>query len=157
MHPPKAENGGGGSSTTNRRYSVSVVQPRRPTVVGFNAPEHNAQDESAPSVFHTSTYGRGGLRLSDDDLADDFGALSLSKDGPGPLLLCIPLASHPGFLFTRPCLGARSRRIVYPPISPSTSTSPAAHHLRLGSVSALPVIAVCPLVPVRLAASSSSS
>ena len=85
MNPPKAENGGGGSGTTSRRHSVSIVQPRRP-VVGFNAPGHDAQDESArPSVFHTSSYGGGGgLRLSDDDLADDFGAMSLSKDGPGP-------------------------------------------------------------------------
>lgn len=86
MNPPKDENGGGGSGTTSRRHSVSVVQPRRP-VVGFNAPGHDAQDESVrPSVFHASTFGggRGGLMLSDDDLAADLGSLSLNKDGPGP-------------------------------------------------------------------------
>ncbi|KAL4069145.1 PSP1 C-terminal conserved region-domain-containing protein [Scleroderma yunnanense] len=84
MNPPKDENGGGGSGTTSRRHSVSVVQPRRP-IVGFNAPGHDAQDESArPSVFHASTFGRTGLMLSDDDLAADLGSLSLSTDGSGP-------------------------------------------------------------------------
>jgi len=53
-------------------------------VVGFNAPEHNAQDESAPSVFRSSNYGRSGLMLTDDDLASDLAMLSLNKDGPGP-------------------------------------------------------------------------
>ncbi|KIO01155.1 hypothetical protein M404DRAFT_736569 [Pisolithus tinctorius Marx 270] len=87
MNPPKDEHGGGGSGTTSRRHSVSVVQPRRPTVVGFNAPGHDTQDESAAAarsnVFH-GPFGRGGLMFSDDDLADDLGSLSLSKDGPGP-------------------------------------------------------------------------
>ncbi|KIJ58928.1 hypothetical protein HYDPIDRAFT_33683 [Hydnomerulius pinastri MD-312] len=83
MHPPKDENGGGGSGTTSRRHSVSVVQPRRPTVVGFNAPGNDAQDEtSPPGVFHTQSFGRGGLMLSDDDLAADLGSLSM-QDGPG--------------------------------------------------------------------------
>ena len=82
MNPPKDENGGGGSGTTSRRHSVSVVQPRRP-VVGFNAPGNDPQDESSRPVFHAPTFGgRGGLMLSDDDLAADLGSLSM-KDGPG--------------------------------------------------------------------------
>ena len=82
MHPPKDENGGGGSGTTSRRHSVSVVQPRRPAVVGgFGS---DAQDEPRSNLFHTQTFGgRGGLMLSDDDLAADLGSLSI-KDGPGP-------------------------------------------------------------------------
>ena len=84
MNPPKAENGSGGSGTTSRRHSISIVQPCRP-VVGFNAPGHDAQDESVcPSVFPTSTFGRGGLMLDDDDLASDLNMLSISKDDPGP-------------------------------------------------------------------------
>ncbi|KIK14790.1 hypothetical protein PISMIDRAFT_116394 [Pisolithus microcarpus 441] len=87
MNPPKDENGGGGSGTTSRRHSVSVVQPRRPTIVGFNAPGHDTQDESAAGahsrVFHAPSFGRGGFVLSDDDLAADLGSLSLSKDGSG--------------------------------------------------------------------------
>lgn len=83
MNPPKDENGGGGSGTTSRRHSVSVVLPRRP-VVGFNAPGTDHHDESRPNVFHPPTFGgRGGLMLSDDDLAADLGSLTL-KDGPGP-------------------------------------------------------------------------
>lgn len=82
MHPPKDENGGGGSGTTSRRHSVSVVQPRRPAIVGGFG--NDPQDESRPSVFHTQTFGgRGGLMLSDDDLAADLGSLTI-KDGPGP-------------------------------------------------------------------------
>ncbi|KAI5986412.1 PSP1 C-terminal conserved region-domain-containing protein [Pisolithus albus] len=88
MNPPKDESGGGGSGTTSRRHSVSVVQPRRPTIVGFNAPGHDTQDESAAGahsrVFHALSFGRGGFVLSDDDLAADLGSLSLSKDGSGP-------------------------------------------------------------------------
>ncbi|KAI6020923.1 PSP1 C-terminal conserved region-domain-containing protein [Pisolithus microcarpus] len=84
-NPPKDENGGGGSGTTSRRHSVSVVQPRRPTIVGFNAPGHDTQDESAAGahsrVFHAPLFG---FVLSDDDLAADLGSLSLSKDGSGP-------------------------------------------------------------------------
>ncbi|KAH0838700.1 PSP1 C-terminal conserved region-domain-containing protein [Lanmaoa asiatica] len=82
MNPPKDENGGGGSGTTSRRHSVSVVQPRRPAVVGGFG---NEQDESSRStVFHGPSFGgRGGLMLSDDDLAADLGSLSM-KDGPGP-------------------------------------------------------------------------
>ncbi|KAF9242340.1 PSP1 C-terminal conserved region-domain-containing protein [Melanogaster broomeanus] len=85
MHPPKDENGGGGSGTTSRRHSVSVVQLRRPAVMGFNAPGSDAQDESShPGAFHTPSFGgRGGLMLSDDDLAADLGSLTMN-DGPGP-------------------------------------------------------------------------
>jgi hypothetical protein len=84
MNPPKDESGGGGSGTTSRRHSVSVVLPRRP-VVGFSAPASDPQDENArPGVFHAQTFGgRGGLMLSDDDLAADLGSLSVI-DGPGP-------------------------------------------------------------------------
>ncbi|KAI5986401.1 hypothetical protein EDD15DRAFT_2389916 [Pisolithus albus] len=88
MNPPKDEDGGGGSGATSRRHSVSFVQPRRPTIVGFNVPGHDTQDESAAGahsrVFHAPSFGRGGFVLSDDDLAADLGSLSLSKDVSGP-------------------------------------------------------------------------
>ncbi|KAI5991018.1 hypothetical protein EDC04DRAFT_2872994 [Pisolithus marmoratus] len=102
MNPPKDENGSGGNGTTSRRHSVSVVQPRRPTVVGFNAPGHDTQDESSAaarsSVFHAPSFGRGGLMFSDDDLAADLGSLSLSKDGssePASLPIYAPLSRSP--------------------------------------------------------------
>jgi len=93
MHPPKDENGGGGSGTTSRRHSVSVVQPRRPTIVGFNAPESTPSDEphphTRPSVFQTQSIGgRSGLMLSDDDLAADLNLLSLKDPG-------LSSSSHP--------------------------------------------------------------
>jgi hypothetical protein len=78
---------GGGSGTTSRRHSVSVVQPRR-GIVGFNAPGIGADDEPTRTpgqFFGQSSLGRGGLLLSDDDLADDLNLLSLGKDGPGPV------------------------------------------------------------------------
>ncbi|KAH9075695.1 hypothetical protein EDB83DRAFT_2504756 [Lactarius deliciosus] len=76
---------GGGSGTTSRRHSVSVVQPRR-GVVGFNAPGASADDEPArPPIQFFGQSGRGGLLLSDEDLADDLNLLSLAKDGPGPV------------------------------------------------------------------------
>ncbi|KAH9060755.1 PSP1 C-terminal conserved region-domain-containing protein [Lactarius vividus] len=76
---------GGGSGTTSRRHSVSVVQPRR-GVVGFNVPGANADDEPArPPIQFFGQSGRGGLLLSDEDLADDLNLLSLGKDGPGPV------------------------------------------------------------------------
>lgn len=82
MNPPKDENGGGGSGTTSRRHSVSVVQPRRPTIVGFNAPESTTSDEPhVHSRFAQPLGGRGGLMLSDDDLAADLGVLSLKDAG----------------------------------------------------------------------------
>ncbi|KII86307.1 hypothetical protein PLICRDRAFT_43902 [Plicaturopsis crispa FD-325 SS-3] len=89
MHPPRDENGGGGSGTTSRRHSVSVVQPRRGTVVGFNAPGSDAPDEPS-RPFQSSGFGRSGLMLSDDDLASDLGLLNISPDGPGP-----SSSSHP--------------------------------------------------------------
>lgn len=79
MHVPRDENGGGGSGTTSRRHSVSVVQPRRGNTVGFNAPGNDDPDE--PGRFHSS-FGRGGLLLSDDDLAADLDMLSLDRNGP---------------------------------------------------------------------------
>lgn len=80
MNPPRDENGGGGSGTTSRRHSVSVVQPRRGgTVVGFNAPGNDDEPAPRPAAFSTKSYGgRGGLMLSDDDLASDLGNLDLS-------------------------------------------------------------------------------
>ena len=75
---------GGGSGTTSRRHSVSVVQPRR-GVVGFNAPGASADDEIARPMQFFGHSGRGGLLLSDEDLADDLSLLSLGKDGPGPV------------------------------------------------------------------------
>ncbi|KAH8101381.1 PSP1-domain-containing protein [Cristinia sonorae] len=81
MNPPRDENGGGGSGTTSRRHSVSVVQPRRPAIVGFNAPETDIIDETRHSgAFHSAAYpssGGGGLLLTDDDLASDLGMLNL--------------------------------------------------------------------------------
>lgn len=88
MNPPRDENGGGGSGTTSRRHSVSVVQPRRggTAVLGFNAPGNDGDEPSRPSAFTSKSYGRGGLMLSDDDLASDLGMLNLNyKDGPGPV------------------------------------------------------------------------
>ena len=66
---------GGGSGTTSRRHSVSVVQGRRPTIVGFNAPGSDL-DEPSHSGFGQS-YGGSGLLLTDDDLASDLGSLNL--------------------------------------------------------------------------------
>lgn len=86
--PPAREDNGGGSGTTSRRHSVSVVQPRRPTVVGFNAPGGDSDEPtlSRPGVFqsafNTSGGGgggiSGGLLLTDDDLASDLNMLSLN-------------------------------------------------------------------------------
>lgn len=83
MNPPRDENGGGGSGTTSRRHSVSVVQPRRPTIVGFNAPESDASEDALPSRHFQSTAftsSGSGLLLTDDDLASDLGLLSLNRD-----------------------------------------------------------------------------
>lgn len=85
MNPPKDENGGGGSGTTSRRHSVSVVQPRRPTIVGFNAPESPGDEthgHTRAGVFNAQPFGgRGGLMLSDDDLAADLSMLSMKEPG----------------------------------------------------------------------------
>jgi len=78
MNPPRDENGGGGSGTTSRRHSVSVVQPRRGNIVGFNAPGNDGPDEPSRPGFSQSNFGRGGLMLSDDDLASDLGMLNLN-------------------------------------------------------------------------------
>ncbi|TFY75677.1 hypothetical protein EWM64_g8334, partial [Hericium alpestre] len=83
MNPPRDENGGGGSGTTSRRHSVSVVQPRR-GIVGFNAPGLDTDEPTRPIIFPGSSYGRGGLLLTDEDLASDLNLMSLSRDGPGP-------------------------------------------------------------------------
>lgn len=86
MNPPRDENGGGGSGTTSRRHSVSVVQPRRGNIVGFNAPGTDGPEEtSRPAVFQQGAFGRGGLMLTDDDLASDLNMLSLNpNDRNGP-------------------------------------------------------------------------
>ncbi|KAI0063245.1 PSP1-domain-containing protein [Artomyces pyxidatus] len=90
MNPPRDENGGGGSGTTSRRHSVSVVQPRR-GIIGFNAPGNDAPEEpTRPAIFSQSSFGRGGLLLTDEDLADDLNMLNLGKDGPGPVSSGIP-------------------------------------------------------------------
>ncbi|KAI0321473.1 PSP1 C-terminal conserved region-domain-containing protein [Amylostereum chailletii] len=90
MNPPRDENGGGGSGTTSRRHSVSVVQPRSRPIVGFNAPSAGEDEPARPAIFSQSTFGRGGLLLTDEDLADDLGLLNLGKDGPGPVSSYMP-------------------------------------------------------------------
>jgi hypothetical protein len=80
-HPPRDENASG---TTSRRHSVSVVQPRRGNIVGFNAPGNDLPEEPGPpNVFaQSAAFGGGRLMLSDDDLAGDLGMLNLNaKDG----------------------------------------------------------------------------
>ncbi|KAF5356003.1 hypothetical protein D9756_004410 [Leucocoprinus leucothites] len=77
QNPPRDENGGGGSGTTSRRHSVSVVQPRR-GVVGFNAPD--AGDFEEPARAPGGAFGRGKLKLSDDELASDLGMLNLGSN-----------------------------------------------------------------------------
>jgi len=61
------------------RHSVSVVQGRRPTIIGFNAPG-NDLEEPSPGGFGQS-YGGSGLLLTDDDLASDLGSLNLGGSG----------------------------------------------------------------------------
>ncbi|KAG5644124.1 hypothetical protein DXG03_009070 [Asterophora parasitica] len=84
MNPPRDENGGGGSGTTSRRHSVSVVQPRRGNIVGFNVPGDDGADEPSRPSFTQSFGGRGGLLLSDDDLASDLGLLNINPNEPPP-------------------------------------------------------------------------
>jgi hypothetical protein len=84
--PPIREENGGGSGTTSRRHSVSVVQARRPTIVGFNAPGAESEEPTFSrsghfqSVFNSSAggAGSGGLLLTDDDLASDLGMVNLN-------------------------------------------------------------------------------
>ena len=70
---------GGGSGTTSRRHSVSVVQGRRPTIIGFNAPGSDLEEPSHGSFGQS--YGGSGLLLTDDDLASDLGSLNLGGSG----------------------------------------------------------------------------
>ena len=70
---------GGGSGTTSRRHSVSVVQGRRPTVVGFSVPGSDLEEPSH-NVFGRS-YDNSSLLLTDEDLASDLGSLSLGGGG----------------------------------------------------------------------------
>lgn len=79
MNPPRDENGGGGSGTTSRRHSVSVVQPRK-GIIGFNAPGADGLDE--PIRTTGAAFGRGNLKLTDDDLASDLGMLNLGPNDP---------------------------------------------------------------------------
>ncbi|KAF9442897.1 PSP1-domain-containing protein [Macrolepiota fuliginosa MF-IS2] len=79
-NPPRDENGGGGSGTTSRRHSVSIVQPRK-GIIGFNAPSVDGPEEPIRSTG--GGFGRGNLKLTDDDLASDLGMLNLgSNDAP---------------------------------------------------------------------------
>ncbi|KAJ2915668.1 hypothetical protein MD484_g4761, partial [Candolleomyces efflorescens] len=88
MNPPRDESGGGGGSgTTSRRHSVSVVQPRRGIVQGFNAPGNESPDEPSRPTY--TTYPRSGLVLSDDDLLSDLAMLNINKNEPPP-----PSSSH---------------------------------------------------------------
>lgn len=84
VNPPVREENGGGSGTTSRRHSVSVVQARRPTVVGFNAPGADNEEPPypRPGVFNSAlgSSGRSALRLADDELADDLNMLSLGRE-----------------------------------------------------------------------------
>ena len=89
MNPPRdLLPDGGGSGTTSRRHSVSIVQPRRGNVVGFNAPSNDFGPEETPRGSFAPGYGigrGGGLKLTDDDLASDLGLAGLSlNDGPPP-------------------------------------------------------------------------
>ncbi|KAI0802966.1 PSP1 C-terminal conserved region-domain-containing protein [Irpex lacteus] len=88
--PPARDENGGGSGTTSRRHSVSVVQARRPTIVGFNAmgAESDEPTSSRPGAFHSAFRSSGGgggsgLLLTDDDLASDLGMVNLNlQDDP---------------------------------------------------------------------------
>lgn len=111
--PPARDENGGGSGTTSRRHSVSIVQPRRPTVVGFNAPGADSDEPALtrPGVFNSafnsaSGGASGGLLLTDDDLASDLGALSLgyqderirqpgTPSAPSSLPIYAPLSRSP--------------------------------------------------------------
>ncbi|KAK0244998.1 PSP1 C-terminal conserved region-domain-containing protein [Armillaria nabsnona] len=102
MNPPRDENGGGGSGTTSRRHSVSVVQPRRGAIVGFNAPGAEDVDDHPP-FSPSNNYGHGGLMLSDEDLAGDLGLLNLNDNQspsqptsqPSSLPIYAPLSRSP--------------------------------------------------------------
>lgn len=78
------DEGGGGSGTTSRRHSVSIVQPRRSNIVGFNAPamDNNLDDIPRSSFQSYSGGNRGGgsLALTDDDLGVDIGLLNIGSN-----------------------------------------------------------------------------
>ena len=120
---------GGGSGTTSRRHSVSVVQGRRPTVIGFNAPGSDLE-ESTHNSFGQS-YGGSGLLLTDDDLASDLGALSLGGSGNDHLNgLSRGTASQPSSL---PVHAPISRlpatdRISYQQLNMNLSSNPVMRH-----------------------------
>ncbi|KAI0697182.1 PSP1 C-terminal conserved region-domain-containing protein [Cytidiella melzeri] len=87
---PARDEDGGGSGTTSRRHSVSVVQARRPTIVGFNAPSSELEEPtlSRPGVFQSALGSSGGgvsggLMLTDDDLASDLGMVNLNLQDEG--------------------------------------------------------------------------
>jgi hypothetical protein len=151
MHPPGGGGGGGpggGSGTTSRRHSVSVVQPRRNTVVaGFSAGGVDAggDDPGRPAAgpgFRTGgAFARGALMLSDEDLAGDLGLLNLHDAGPPPparapaqgrlppsqpasLPVYAPLARSPS---------SPERRSPYQPLSIATSFSSASARRQVGS------------------------
>ncbi|KAF9552698.1 PSP1-domain-containing protein [Agrocybe pediades] len=86
MNPPRDENGGGGSGTTSRRHSVSVVQPRRGNIVGFDAPGMDNTNDSPHSTFQSVYGNRGGSRLllDEDELASDLGLLNINRNEPPP-------------------------------------------------------------------------
>jgi len=84
MNPPRDENGGGGSGTTSRRHSVSVVQPRRGNIVGFNAPGADVADEASHSTFQSVYGNRSRLLIDDDELASDLGLLNINPNEPPP-------------------------------------------------------------------------
>ncbi|EKM77055.1 hypothetical protein AGABI1DRAFT_108425 [Agaricus bisporus var. burnettii JB137-S8] len=92
-NPPRDENGGGGSGTTSRRHSVSVVQPRK-GIVGFNAP---LADDPEEPVRSSAGFGRGNLRLTDDDLLADFSAINLGSNDP-PISSSVNPPSQPASL-----------------------------------------------------------
>jgi hypothetical protein len=92
---------GGGSGTTSRRHSVSVVQPRRGTVVGFNAPGIEVGDEPSRPAFSQGNFGGGSLGLSDEDL-EDLSRLNLNdtsstrpESQPASLPIYAPLGRSP--------------------------------------------------------------
>jgi hypothetical protein len=75
MDDQKGEHVGGGSATTSRRRSVNVVQGRRPTTIGFNAPG-SYLEETSRSGFSQS-HGGPDLLFVDDDRAGDLGSLNI--------------------------------------------------------------------------------
>lgn len=117
MNPPRGENGGGGggSGTASRRHSVSVVQPRRGAIVGFNAPGVEDVDDQ-PSFSSVNNYGHGGLMLSDEDLAGDLGRLNIN-DGQSPSQPTSQPSSLP--IYAPLSRSPPSNEFAFPPINVS--------------------------------------